>query len=121
MKSDPRATGEGTGGMGTGNIARLSNHAPTERRSKDHRTRETAVLPELLTVSKFWRNRGGKAVFVQLKEYEGHALIERVFVADREGKSQPTGTGKLPQLAAALNNALGKARELGLVDEEDGS
>jgi Transcriptional Coactivator p15 (PC4) len=84
-----------------------------------------ADLSEPVEIAKFWRNRRGEAVIVQLCEYEGHVLADaRVNFTNQEGKLQPTGKGisisahRLPELAAALAKAERKARELGLIKGE---
>jgi Transcriptional Coactivator p15 (PC4) len=83
------------------------------------------TLPEPIEISKFWRNRKGEAVIVSLREYEGRVLIDcRVNFTNKEGKLQPTAKGlslvvlRLPELAAAVNKALARAKELGLLDED---
>jgi hypothetical protein len=82
------------------------------------------VLPEPVIVSEFWANRHGVAIRVQLREFEGHSLIDiRKHFTNGEGKLQATPKGialaiaRLPKLAAAVNQALAKARELGLIEE----
>jgi hypothetical protein len=82
------------------------------------------TLTEPVIVSRFWRNRRGEAVVVSLREYDGRALIDlRVNFTNNEGKLQPTAKGlalivqRLPDLATAVNNALAKAKELGLIRE----
>jgi hypothetical protein len=74
---------------------------------------------------RFWKNRGGEAVVVSLRSYQGRALIDvRQSFTNKEGKLQPTSKGvamavlRLPELAAAINGALNKARELGLLKGE---
>ena len=86
------------------------------------------TLFEPVEIAKFWRNRRGEAVIVQLREYEGHVLADaRVNSTNKEGKLQPTGKGisisvrRLPKLAAALTKAERKARELGLIEGEEAS
>jgi hypothetical protein len=86
----------------------------------------TARAPKLeqpIECAKFWRNRGGEAVIVSLREYEGRVVVDcRVHFTNREGKLQPTGKGlslvilRLPQLAKAITKAHKKAIELGLLD-----
>jgi hypothetical protein len=75
-----------------------------------------------VVVDKFWRNRLGESIVVQLREYEGRVLIDvRVHYTDANGKTQPTVKGvscvvlRLPDLAKAINKAVQKARELGLL------
>jgi hypothetical protein len=79
-------------------------------------------LAEPVIVSDFWANRRGEAVRVQLREFEGRALIDlRKHFTDKTGKLQATKKGltlviaRLPELAAAINEALAKAHALGLI------
>ena len=77
-------------------------------------------LPEPVIVSDFWANRRGEFVRVQLREFEGQPLVDvRKHFTNGEGKLQATKKGLAlaipPELAAAINQALAKARELGLV------
>jgi hypothetical protein len=82
-------------------------------------------LPEPIIVSEFLANRRGESVRVQLREYEGRALIDvRKHFTDKTGKLQATKKGlalmvaRLPELAAAINEALAKAHALGLIAPE---
>jgi hypothetical protein len=82
-------------------------------------------LSEPVVVARFWANRRGEAIYVQLRDYEGRTLIDlRKHYTDAAGKLQPTRKGisivvaRLPDLAAAVNKALAKAVELGRVDAE---
>jgi hypothetical protein len=93
---------------------------------KDQNERRGTALSEPVEIAKFWRNRRGEAVVVQLRQYEGHILADaRVNFTNKEGKLQPTGKGisisvrRLPELAAALVKAERKARELGLIGTEE--
>jgi hypothetical protein len=77
-----------------------------------------------IEIAKFWRNRRGEAVIVQLREFEGHILVDaRVNFTNAEGRLQPTAKGlslvvqRLPELAAALAKAERKAVELGLLED----
>jgi hypothetical protein len=88
------------------------------------RAPQPSRLPEPIEIAKFWRNRRGEAVVVQLREYEGHVLVDaRTHFTNSQGKLQATSKGlslvirKLPELASALAKAEVKARELGLLDE----
>lgn len=79
-------------------------------------------LTEPVIVAEFWANRRGESVRVQLREYEGQALIDIRKHYTAEGKLLPTKKGlslvvrRLPDLAAAIDKALAKARELGLIN-----
>lgn len=83
------------------------------------------TLAEPVVISKFWKNRRrNESVRVSLSEYEGHCLINvRVYCTGTDGIDRPTPKGvamgirKLPELAKAVNTALTKAHELGLIDE----
>jgi hypothetical protein len=77
-----------------------------------------------IEVASFWKNRKGDAVTVTLKEWEGHLLIDiRQFFTASDGSMRATKKGislairRLPELAAAILKAEGKARELGLLSE----
>jgi hypothetical protein len=79
-------------------------------------------LHQPVILSKFWRNRGGEAVIIQLREYEGVALVDiRVHFTDRDGKLAPTPKGlscsvrKLPDLVKGLTKALERAIDIGLL------
>jgi len=80
------------------------------------------TLPEPIIVDQFWANRRGESIRVQLSEYEGRLIVDvRKHFTNGEGKLQATRKGlalaviRLPDLARAINKALAKARELGLV------
>ncbi|KJC35643.1 hypothetical protein UP09_30935 [Bradyrhizobium sp. LTSP885] len=86
------------------------------------------TLDEPLEVDKFWRNRRHDAVVTSLATFEGKNIVSvRTFVMDKKsGKLVPTRKGlsilvlRLPELAKAINKALAKAQELGLLDGEAG-
>jgi hypothetical protein len=77
---------------------------------------------------RFWRNRFRReAVTVTLSTYENRNLVSvRIFTTSPEGKMLPTAKGvslvieRLPELHAAVNSALRKAREMGLIPNDDG-
>ena len=85
-----------------------------------------ATLSEPIVVAEFWANRGGESVRIQLRDYEGQALVDvRRYYTGAEGRLLPTGKGvaisvrKLPDLAAAITKAERKARELGLLNNTE--
>jgi transcriptional coactivator p15 (PC4) len=85
------------------------------------------TLPEPVEIAKFWKNRRHDAVVTTLSTFEGRNLVDiRTHVMDRKGCLVPTPKGvsivvlRLPELAAAVNKALAKAKELGLLDDEAG-
>jgi hypothetical protein len=92
----------------------------------DHRSRPT--LAEPVIVSRFWKSRRRDiAVVIALGPYKEHNLISvREHVVGSDGIMRPSTRGvslvvrRLPELAAALDKALAKARELNLLPE-DGS
>ena len=84
-----------------------------------------AGLPEPIECAKFWANRRGEAAIVSLREYEGAVVVDvRRFYTAADGRFAPTKKGialaiaKLPELAAAINKALAKAVELGLLPHD---
>jgi hypothetical protein len=86
------------------------------------------TLEEPVVVSKFWKNRRHDAIITSLSTFEGRNVVDvRTHVMDRKGCLVPTPKGlsivvlRLPELAAAVNKALAKAQELGLLDDEEGA
>ena len=92
-------------------------------------SRRGPTLPEPVVVSRFWKNRGrAESVRVTLSDYEGQAIVNvRVYATGGDGIDRPTvkgvalGIRKLPELAKALAKAETQARELGLLDDQDGA
>jgi hypothetical protein len=85
--------------------------------------RGRATLPEPVKVAEFWKNRRGESIRVTLETYEGRNLVDvRQCRTGDDGKMLMTKRGislsvlRLPELARAINKALQKAIELGLVD-----
>ena len=81
-------------------------------------------LPEPIEIGKFFKNRKGDFVVVQIKEFEGITFLDiRQFFTGEDGKSFPTKKGvaiglrKLDELVGLINKAITKARELGLIRE----
>jgi hypothetical protein len=84
-----------------------------------------STLPEPVEIAKFWKNRRHDAIVVSLSTFQGRNIVDvRMHAMTKDGKLQPTGKGvamvvlRLPELAAAINIALTKAKELGLLDDE---
>ncbi|MCV0387403.1 MAG: hypothetical protein K5821_13420 [Nitrobacter sp.] len=93
--------------------------------STKQRTGRKPTLEEPVEIAKFWKNRKGDAVIVALTSYQGYNLVDlRTHFTNKEGKLQPTPKGlsvavlRLPDLAKAVNAALKKAAELGLIRED---
>jgi hypothetical protein len=85
------------------------------------------TLPEPVIVERFWKNRRHDAIVVTLSTFQGKNIVDvRMHAMNKAGQLQPTGKGvamvvlRLPELAAAINKALAKARELGLLEDEGG-
>jgi hypothetical protein len=85
------------------------------------------TLPEPIVIFKSWKSPRNHTehVRVDLSEYEGHPLINvRIWKTGSDGIDRPTikgialGIRKLPDLARALSQAVIKARELHLLDDE---
>jgi hypothetical protein len=83
---------------------------------------EPAAMPVL--IGKFFKNRMGDIVVVQIKQFEGVTFLDiRQFFTGDDGKSLPTKKGiaiglhKLDELAGLINKAIAKARALGLIRE----
>jgi hypothetical protein len=83
------------------------------------------LLAEPVVIDRFWKNRRKDAVVTSLRSYEGFNLCDlRVNYMSKAGKLEPTPKGlcvvvtRLPDLAKAINKALARAKELGLIDEE---
>jgi hypothetical protein len=78
-----------------------------------------------ISIGRFFKNRKGDIVAVQIKEFEGVVFCDvRQFFQNDAGQSCPTKKGiavglrKLPELIGLLEKALAKARELGLIGED---
>jgi hypothetical protein len=77
-----------------------------------------------IMVGRFFKNRRGDIVAVQIKSFEGVVFCDiRQFFQNDAGQSCPTKKGvaltlrKLPELVELLEKTLAKARELGLIRE----
>lgn len=90
------------------------------------KTGQRPSLPAPIEIAKFWKNRArNESLHVSLSEYEGHCLINvRIYSTGTDGIDRPTpkgvamGIAKLPELAKAINSAMAKAQELGLLKNE---
>lgn len=83
------------------------------------------TLPEPIQVAKFFKNRRKDVIVVALSTFEGRNLVDvRQYFQNERGQDRPTSKGvamvvnRLPDLAKAVNQALAKARDLGLIDDE---
>jgi hypothetical protein len=105
----------------------LDNPAHSTDRATPARPRPVSAiaLAEPVKIAEFWKNRKGESIRATLVTYEGRNCFDlrQHFVA-HDGRMQPTRKGitvavlRLPALAAAVNAALARARELGLIEGE---
>ena len=65
-------------------------------------------------------------MWFRLSTFEGRNLVDiRQYFTNEQGQNRPTSKGvamvvlRLPDLARAVNKALAKARELGLINTDD--
>lgn len=87
-----------------------------------------ARRPELtdpVVVDQWWANRRHDAIVTTLSTFKGHNIIDvRKHAMNREGKLVPTGKGiamkvtRLKDLLNAVQKAIAKSEELGLIDGE---
>ena len=80
-------------------------------------------LQEPVIVERLWANRQHDAVYVTLSTFRDQNLVDiRKHAMNATGQLVPTTKGvalkitRLPDLAKAVNKALAKAIELGLID-----
>jgi Transcriptional Coactivator p15 (PC4) len=83
------------------------------------------TLPEPVEIAKFWKNRRHDAIVVSLSTYEGKNIVDVRMHAMKEGRLLPTPKGvamvilRLPELQKAITKALAKAKELGLLADDE--
>jgi hypothetical protein len=84
------------------------------------------TLPAPIEVAKFFKNRRKDVIVVSLSTYEGRNLVDvRQHFHDEKGQMRPTSKGvamvvlRLPDLAHAINKAMAKAKELGLLGDDE--
>jgi len=79
------------------------------------------TLSEPVEIAKFWKNRRHDAIVVSLSTYEGKNLVDVRMHTMVDGRLVATPKGvamvvlRLPDLAKAVNKALERAQELGLL------
>lgn len=101
-----------------------TNNFPPPSRKTTQTVPSGMVISETLLIAEFKKNRGGDSVRVRLRPYETHTIIDiRTWESDLKGYRTPgkgfaCAVAKLPELARAIDKALAKARELGLIDAE---
>lgn len=100
-----------------------------EDRASSTRARPPAtrrpLLDEPVIVAEWWKNRGGNSIRISLQSYKGRNLVDlRTWFGGDDGRLKP-GKGfsaviaHLPRMVAELEKALAKARELGLIDDDE--
>jgi hypothetical protein len=101
--------------------------APSAQQAAQPRPRGPK-LSEPVTVESFWANRAHDACVVTLSTFKNHNLIDiRKHSMNGTGQLVPTPKGialtitRLPDLAKAIDKALRKARELGLLPQDEGA
>jgi transcriptional coactivator p15 (PC4) len=83
------------------------------------------TLPDPVIVSQFWKNRRHDAITVSLSTFEGKNIVDIRMYAMKDGKLLPTTKGvamvilRLPDLVKAINRAAAKAKELGLIPQDE--
>jgi Transcriptional Coactivator p15 (PC4) len=100
-----------------------NSRTATPRQQSERRPR----LAEPVVIVEFWANRRGESIRIQLREFEGHTILDvRKHYTAADGVLRPTKKGislavaRLPELANGIDKALIRARDLGLVDGEVG-
>jgi hypothetical protein len=130
MNDDARHDGRAPECLG-GDLSNPANSIPAPKPAQHRRPgrktdrvnpRPRSTLAEPVKVAEFWKNRRGETVRISLSTYEARNLVDvRQYFTDAAGKLMPTKSGiaidvlRLPDLAAAINKALTKAIELGLI------
>lgn len=84
------------------------------------------TLAEPVEVAKFFKNRRKEVIVVSLSTFEGRNIVDvRQHFHNEQGQMRPTGKGvamvvfRLPDLHKAITQALAKAKELGLLDNDE--
>jgi hypothetical protein len=87
--------------------------------------RQRTTLREPVDVDQWWKNRRGDVIRVRLSTFEDRNLVDlRTWFTAADGTLAP-GKGfnctvkNLPRLAAAFAKAAAKARELGLIGDDE--
>jgi hypothetical protein len=92
------------------------------RQNQEPHKSEAVNLTEPIEIGKFFKNRKGDFIVVQIKQFEGVIFADaRQFFTDTDGISRPTKKGlavslrHLPELITLLGKALRQAHALGLL------
>jgi hypothetical protein len=82
------------------------------------------ALTEPITIAEWWKNRRGESIRLALNQFQGRSIVDLRTWYTEDGKLKP-GKGfaaevrHLPRLARAFAKAASKARELGLIKDEE--
>jgi hypothetical protein len=93
---------------------------------KPARNRRRPTLAKPITIAQWFKNRGGDIVRLELSTYkDGNILSLRTWHTDktdgitRPGKGFACGIKHLPRLVKEFTKATQRARELGLIDDDE--
>lgn len=122
-----RAVPEGLRGVLNSSASSTPDAEPATHRRPGRKTgrtgsRKPSPLTEPIQVAEWKRGRSGDVFRVELKNYETRDIVDlRIWFSEngyrRPGRGLAMSIRQLPELALAINNALQKCRELGLLDE----
>jgi hypothetical protein len=102
----------------------VSSAPPPGRKTNRQMPARECRIKEPIEVGKFWKSSRNRrqSIVLTLKSYEGHEFLDcRLFDTNAEGQSVPTGKGvtvgigRIEEFAAAVNKAVDRARDLGLL------
>jgi hypothetical protein len=85
---------------------------------------DRVTLPEPIEIAKFWKNRSHDAIVVCLRSYEGRNFLDVRTHRMQDGKLLPSHKGvtiaipRIPEFTKAINDAMAKAKELGLIVDQ---
>ena len=87
----------------------------------------TSTPTTVVFSEKFWRNRSGGALYVEIKKFtSAHVIDVREWETSPDGKLLPQKRGvclairKLPELKRAIDKAIAIACDLDLIEREGG-
>jgi hypothetical protein len=100
-----------------------TDRPPPGRKTARTQDRAPSPLSDPVLIAEWKKNRAGDTIRLTLKNFDGFDLIDvRTWFGGEDGQHRP-GKGfaasvrHLPQLSKAINAALAKAHELGLLRE----
>jgi hypothetical protein len=124
MNANARQTGRAPE-VQSGDLDNPAHSTPAALPATHRSNRQAVTLAEPVKIAAFRKNRSGASIRVSLENYQGRNLVDvRQCCTSSDGKMLMTKRGislsvlRLPQLARAINKALVKAIELGLIEAE---